>query len=224
MSFYYQKIIPNEVINEIEKLIYEGKTYREIKEIHKVSDGTITRIKQGKIKSDREIKDNIELVPVEQVDQLTKELMEARKVILEQNRKLADTNNFDPNSNVFDLLNNLEFIQKNYDDFLKTNFGSNLNKWNNKNFRKFKSKLEDEYNQKYNMLYKEKSDLLEDKEELVRQLKALECSQGKLNSFSGMNELKESVNSLEGRSDVYGDNKKVNFGRDLKNMELSFDK
>lgn len=83
MSYYYQKIIPNEVIYGIEKLILEGKKYKEIKEVYKVSDGTITRIKQGKIKSDRVIKNNIELVPIEKVSEIQRELQEARKSLLE---------------------------------------------------------------------------------------------------------------------------------------------
>lgn len=47
------KPIPNNIIEEIERLISTGATYKEIKEKFKVSDGTIAKIKQGKITSAR---------------------------------------------------------------------------------------------------------------------------------------------------------------------------
>lgn len=134
MSYYYQRIIPNEVIHEIEKLILEGKTYREIKEIHKVSDGTITRIKQGKVKSNREIEDRIDLVPLEEVSEIQRQLQEARKALVESRRmnKLYELeieknkNAAKAEINIFNELNSLAFNKENYDKFMITEFGSKV--------------------------------------------------------------------------------------------------
>lgn len=74
-QYFYQKIIPNEVINEIEKMIYEGKTYEEIKKITGVSYATIGRVKTKKITSDRVI--NCE--PPKEIKELQMQLLEVRK-------------------------------------------------------------------------------------------------------------------------------------------------
>lgn len=107
MSYYYQKIIPSEVIADIEKLLSEGKKYREIKEIYKVSDGTISKIKHGKIKSNRAIENRTELIPTSEFLKLKDQLDELR------NEKV----------DIFNSIDLLEFNKSNFDKFIKTKFG-----------------------------------------------------------------------------------------------------
>lgn len=192
MSYYYQRIIPNEVIHEIEKLILEGKTYREIKEIHKVSDGTITRIKQGKIKSNRDIQDRINLVPFEEVSEIKRQLQEARKALLEsQKREHFYKSEFEKNKNaaiaeinIFNEINSLSFNQSNFDNFLKTNFGSKL-------YNLFKS----QENEKL-------KDLQEKNEELKRTLRRMERPKNDFNPANGITEPKDDLKGSNGLKSV----------------------
>lgn len=83
-QFYYQKIISNEVITEIQKLLNDGNTYLQIKQKTGVSDGTIAKVKKGIIKPNRIIDNKVNLIDEQQYNEIRKTL----KIKEDENIKL----------------------------------------------------------------------------------------------------------------------------------------
>lgn len=83
-QYFIKKMIDNRTILEIQKMLYEGKTYSQIKEVTGVSDGTIARIKSGKIEANREsIKEPI--YTQKDIENLNYQLELTRKKVVELN-------------------------------------------------------------------------------------------------------------------------------------------
>lgn len=61
-DYFIKKLIDNNVIKEVQKMLSEGKTYAQIKEKTGVSDGTIARIKQGKVTPNRKKSVDIDIM------------------------------------------------------------------------------------------------------------------------------------------------------------------
>ena len=80
--------ISNDIILKAEKLIKQGATYNQIKEICHISNGTIAKIKQGKITSDRVVKP----IYSDKIEKLRNELnLKDREIkVLENQLKLLD--------------------------------------------------------------------------------------------------------------------------------------
>ena len=246
MTKPFRTILANEVLHEVKKLSDEGKTYKEIKEITKVSDGTITRIKNGTISPNRKVADVIEKVSMDLYKKLELELIEVRKSKLELEKRMYNLNNNNSNEPLLFSNENIAFNQETFNKFISTEFGSKFLKWAKKQSKiaiaNQKEELKDEYNEKYELLDEENRRLKEDifdTGELIREIREekrllehkLNTSQrpvSDIDAFGGRIDLKESINSLKGNSNVYGNSdneiKKVNFGRDLKVLDLSFDK
>lgn len=126
MSYYYQKIISDETILEVQKLISKGKTYKEIKELTGVSDGTITRIKKGKITIGRNISNCTDLVSIDEVHNLNQKLLEANKKLMDQQHLISSLEKIiETKTTLFDL--ELETLnKKNFNYFKNTKFGREL--------------------------------------------------------------------------------------------------
>ena len=83
-QYFIKKMINNRTILEIQKMLYEGKTYSQIKEVTGVSDGTIARVKSGKLKPNRELS-NEPLYTQKDIENLNYELELTRKKVVELN-------------------------------------------------------------------------------------------------------------------------------------------
>ena len=245
MTKPFRTILTNEVLHEVKKLSDEGKTYKEIKEITKVSDGTITRIKNGTILPNRKVAEVIEKVSMDLYKKLELELIEVRKSKLELEKRMYNSNN---NSNEPLLFSNenIAFNQETFNKFISTEFGSKFLKWSKTQSKiaiaNQKEELKKEYNEKYELLDEENRRLKEDifdTGELIREIREekrllghkLNTSQrpvSDINAFGSRIGLIESVKSLKGNSNVYGNSeneiKKVDFGKEMKLMSLDFDK
>lgn len=83
-QYFIKKMIDNRTILEIQKMLYEGKTYSQIKEITGVSDGTIARVKSGKLQPNRELS-NEPLYTQKDIENLNYQLELTRKKVVELN-------------------------------------------------------------------------------------------------------------------------------------------
>ena len=83
-QYFIKKMIDNRTILEIQKMLYEGKTYSQIKEVTGVSDGTIARVKSGKLQPNRELS-NEPLYTQKDIENLNYELELTRKKVVELN-------------------------------------------------------------------------------------------------------------------------------------------
>ncbi len=126
MSYYYQKIISDETILEVQKLISKGKTYKEIKELTGVSDGTITRIKKGKITVGRNISNCTDLISIDEVHILNQKLLEANKKLMDQQHLISNLEKIiKTKTSLFDLESEV-LNKKNFNYFKNTKFGREL--------------------------------------------------------------------------------------------------
>ena len=79
--------IPNSVIAQVENMARKGCTYKQIREATRVSDGTIAKVKQGKITSNREMVDYIMPEEYSELKELLankeEQIIELRKYIKE---------------------------------------------------------------------------------------------------------------------------------------------
>lgn len=126
MSYYYQKIISDETILEVQKLISKGKTYKEIKELTGVSDGTITRIKKGKITVGRNINNCTDLISIDEVHILNQKLLEANKKLMDQQHLISNLEKIiKTKTSLFDLESEA-LNKKNFNYFKNTKFGREL--------------------------------------------------------------------------------------------------
>ena len=83
-QYFIKKMIDNRTILEIQKMLYEGKTYSQIKEVTGVSDGTIARVKSGKLQPNRKLIDE-PLYTQKDIENLNYELELTRKKVVELN-------------------------------------------------------------------------------------------------------------------------------------------
>lgn len=83
-QYFIKKMINNRTILEIQKMLYEGKTYSQIKEVTGVSDGTIARVKSGKLQPNRELS-NEPLYTQKDIENLNYQLELTRKKVVELN-------------------------------------------------------------------------------------------------------------------------------------------
>lgn len=111
-QFYYQKIISNEVIKEIQKLLNDGNTYLQIKQKTGVSDGTIAKIKKGIIKPNRIINNKVNLIDEQQYEILFQQYNKIRKTL-----KIKE----DENIRLKTQIELLEYFKKEYFKLLKIN-------------------------------------------------------------------------------------------------------
>lgn len=83
-QYFIKKMIDNRTILEIQKMLYEGKTYSQIKEVTGVSDGTIARVKSGKLQPNRELS-NEPIYTQKDIENLNYKLELTRKKVVELN-------------------------------------------------------------------------------------------------------------------------------------------
>ncbi|MDV5113575.1 hypothetical protein [Clostridium perfringens] len=83
-QYFIKKMIDNRTILEIQKMLHEGKTYAQIKEVTGVSDGTIARVKSGKIEPNRKSIDE-PLYTQKDIENLNYQLELTRKKVVELN-------------------------------------------------------------------------------------------------------------------------------------------
>lgn len=83
-QYFVKKMIDNRTILEIQKMLYECKTYSQIKEVTGVSDGTIARVKSGKLQPNRELS-NEPIYTQKDIENLNYQLELTRKKVVELN-------------------------------------------------------------------------------------------------------------------------------------------
>ena len=83
------KPISNNIIAKVEDMLRNKHTYKQIKEVTGISDGTIAKVKQGKITSDRKILNHIYVAP-EEYGKIKETLLNKQNEIIKLSKRIEE--------------------------------------------------------------------------------------------------------------------------------------